>query len=155
VHGDYNGPLTIAAANDVVVNDNITTATSGGNLTGPGILGLVANNFIRVMHSCDQNVSLGDPTVIDAALLALSHSFIVDHYDCGRQIGTLQVNGAIAQRFRGTVGTHSGATISSGYAKDYTYDDRLKSQQPPYLFDLQNQSWKPFRETQCVNGQDC
>jgi hypothetical protein len=155
VHGNYNGPLTIAAANDVVVNGNVTTATSGGKLTGPGILGLVANNFIRVMHSCDQNVSLGDPTVIDAALLALSHSFIVDHYDCGGRIGTLEVNGAIAQRFRGTVGTHSGETISSGYAKDYTYDDRLKSQQPPYLFDLQNQSWKPFRETQCVNGSDC
>jgi Tfp pilus assembly protein PilX len=153
VHGDYSGPLTIAAANDIVVDGDVTTATSGGKLSGPGILGLVANNFIRVKHDCG-DARLGT-RVIDAALLALSHSFIVDHYDCGTPLGTLQVNGAIAQRFRGTVGTHSGVTISTGFAKDYTYDDRLKSQQPPYLFDLQNQSWKPFRQTQCVTGQDC
>jgi hypothetical protein len=156
VNGNYTQPLTIATASDIVVNGDITTATDGsGNLTGAGILGLVANNFIRVMHSCAQNIRLGDPTVIDAAVLALNHSFIVDDYNCDSPLGSLVVNGAIAQRFRGTVGTHNGQTISTGYAKDYTYDDRLKLQQPPYMFDIQNQSWKLFRETLCISGSDC
>ena len=46
------------------------------------------------------------PTVkIDAAILSLQHSFIVDNYQCGAKLGKLTVNGAIAQQFRGPVGT--------------------------------------------------
>ena len=33
---------------------------------------------------------------IDAAIMSLLHSFIVDNYDCG-ELGTLTVNGAIVQ----------------------------------------------------------
>ena len=40
--------------------------------------------------------------------MSLQHSFIVDNYDCG-QSGTLTVNGAIVQKYRGPVGTGSGA----------------------------------------------
>ena len=39
--------------------------------------------------------------------MSLLHSFIVDNYDCGRS-GTLTVNGAIVQKYRGPVGTGSG-----------------------------------------------
>ena len=34
---------------------------------------------------------------IDAAIMSLQHSFIVDNYNCGR-LGTLTVNGAIVQK---------------------------------------------------------
>ena len=44
-------------------------------------------------------------STIDAAILAINHSFIVDNYDCGSPLGTLTVNGAIAQKYRGAVGT--------------------------------------------------
>ena len=51
---------------------------------------------------------------IDAAILSLQHSFIVDNYNCGARLGTLTVNGAIAQKYRGPVGTVSGTSPSHG-----------------------------------------
>ncbi len=160
-NGSYSGQLTIAAENDVIIDDDIVR--SGG-----GLLGLVANNFVRVKHpicpsnnlgcsngtisaqtsksSCNGGVngtgSLPDVR-IDAALLAIDHSFIVDHYNCGNQLGTLQVNGAIAQKFRGAVGTTGG----TGYLKDYNYDDRLRYQEPPHFFDPVQSAWHVQRET--------
>ena len=80
---------------------------------------------------------------IDAALLAIDHSFIVDHYDCGGSLGTLTVNGAISQKFRGAVGTTGG----TGYIKDYNYDDRLRFQEPPHFFDPVQSAWHVQRET--------
>jgi hypothetical protein len=161
VQGTYNKPLTIATADDIVIRNDITDVQhSGGLPSGAGMLGLVANNFVRVMHGtsgCGGNspsVANSDLT-IEAAILALSHSFIVDNYDCGQPLGDLTIHGAIAQKFRGTVGTHSGSTVSSGYAKKYTYDDRLHSQEPPYMFDIQDASWHIFRETLCLEGSDC
>lgn len=161
VQGQYSSPLTIATADDIVVSNNITDANhSGGLPSGAGMLGLVANNFVRVMHGtsgCGSNSpSVANSNLtIEAAILALSHSFIVDNYDCGQPLNDLIVNGAIAQKFRGTVGTHNGSTVASGYAKKYTYDDRLHSQEPPYMFDIQDASWHIFRETLCIVGSDC
>ena len=86
---------------------------------------------------------------IDAAILAIQHSFIVDHYSCGDPLGTLTVNGAIAQRFRGAVGTfsqQSGQAVS-GYSKRYTYDDRLRYISPPHFLDPVESAWHVQRET--------
>jgi hypothetical protein len=144
VWGTYTTPVTIAAANDVVVTDDITTTTdASGNPTGGATLGLVANEYVRVMHPCNA----GNPdTTIDAAILTLAHSFFVDNYNCGGlPLGQLTVHGAIAQFFRGIVGQVG----SNGYLKNYNYDDRLSVILPPYLFDLQNTAWTVFRETLC------
>ncbi len=85
--------------------------------------------------------------------MALQHSFIVDNYDCGDPISdSLNVNGAIAQIFRGTVGTGGSGWINSGYLKNYNYDDRLAVLQPPYLFDLASSAWRVIRETSCTVG---
>jgi len=160
VSGTYNQNLTIAADSDVVINGEITR--SGSTAT----LGLVANNFVRVMHGIDNRTSptrggcgsgtnntsqsMQDPQ-IDAAILAIKHSFIVDNYDCGVKLGELTVNGAIAQLYRGTVG--QGGASGKGYLKDYNYDDRLAVAQPPYLFDIASSNWHIERETLCVvNG---
>ena len=42
VSGSYSTPVTIAAANDIIIDGSVTT-----NLTGPAVTGMVANNFIR------------------------------------------------------------------------------------------------------------
>jgi hypothetical protein len=150
VQGSYSGQLTIAAENDIVVNGSLTRS-------GTGMLGLIANNFVRIYHpypnettsSCGSSygeVRLADLTV-EAAILAIKHSFIVDHYDCGNDLGTLTVKGAIAQKFRGPVGTFSGSTAVSGYSKNYEYDDRLRYQEPPYFLDPVTKSWVIGRET--------
>lgn len=150
VKGTYNTSLTIAAADDILIMDDITLATGA-----QAVLGLVSNNFIRLNHpiveqsACGQQQnptsltngpgSITDPR-IDAALLALKHSFIVDNWACGGRLGTLSINGAIAQKFRGPVGTGS-KTSGSGYLKDYEYDDRLRVRIPPSFIDPVQSAW--------------
>lgn len=145
VSGSYSVPVTIAAANDVIVTGSLTNASDTGGQTAPtgtATAGLVANQYVRVWHDCSGN----PPVTIDAAILTLQHSFFVDNYDCGGgQLGTLTVHGAISQFYRGIVGQ----TGNSGYLKNYNYDDRLALILPPYLFDLQSTQWKVFRETLC------
>ena len=98
-----------------------------------------------VSGNCPSGASNPNVT-IDGAILTLQHSFFVDNYQCGgTPQGTLTVHGAIAQYFRGIVGTVG----ASGYLKNYNYDDRLSLILPPYLFDLQNMEWGVFRETTC------
>lgn len=155
VKGDYSGNLTIAADNDVIINGNLTR--NSDDL----LLGLIANNFVRVYHpiAWDYNDeddddddeclngtgSLSNPR-IDAAMLALNHSFIVDNWYCGNDLGDLEVHGAIAQRFRGPVGTSGG----TGYIKDYNYNDRLKYREPPFFLDPVQSAWRVARQNEQV-----
>ena len=144
VRGTYSGQLTIAAENDIIIEEDITR-------TGSGVLGLVANNFVRVKHPCsfgsNQSGTPADNLRVDAAILAIQHSFIVDHYDCGDDLGELEVNGAISQKWRGPVGTNSGGSVNHGYYKDYNYDDRLRYQEPPNFLDPVQSAWHIQRET--------
>jgi Tfp pilus assembly protein PilX len=162
VQGNYTGQLTIASENDVVIDGNITTPVNGeGVPTTNAVLGLIADNFVRVYHplngsrahefgecgsTTNSSEALKNPTIY-AAILAVNHSFIVDNLDCGEPLGTLSIYGAIAQIFRGTVGTHSGETVASGYAKNYNYDDRLQIESPPYFLSPVAAAWIVERET--------
>jgi Tfp pilus assembly protein PilX len=78
-----------------------------------------------------------------AAILSTSHSFLVDNFTCGEELGKLNIYGAIAQDYRGIVGT-SGET---GYIKDYKYDGRLATDEPPYFLAPLKAGWKIIRET--------
>ena len=160
VSGTYSTSLTIAAANDVIVRPTVgatllARSTNSNIIKAEGtdaVLGLIANNFVRVGHkvnrtssSCGNYHSTSEPTVtdvrIDAAVMSLLHSFIVDNYNCGRS-GDLNVNGAIVQRFRGPVGTGSGGSIVTGFVKDYWYDDRLRYRSPPYFLNPLKSKWE-------------
>ena len=178
VKGTYTSQLTIAAENDIIIEGNICRGSSCGTPTGAGLLGLIANNFIRIKHPICPSSNLGctSGTIssqtgkvdyhsgryedaecsggvngtgsnsnlrIDAAMLAIQHSFIVDHYDCGAQLGTLTVNGAISQKFRGPVGIVG----DHGYSKDYNYDDRLRYLAPPKFLDPVESAWHMQRQT--------
>lgn len=148
VSGTYNQSLTIGAADDIVIRGNVVRSSSASVL-----LGLIANNFIRVYHpvTSQSNCATGSSTsnatgsltnpTIDAALLTLTHSFIVDNYACGSDLGTLKVTGAISQKFRGPVGT-GGRSSGSGYIKKYVYDDRLQVRSPPKFLDPVQAAWR-------------
>ena len=141
-------------------------------------MGLVAHNFVRVYHpvtnwnssatDCDNSTDPstsgkfnpgsgagyldGPQTItIQSAMLALNHSFILDNYFCGNPIGTLFVDGAIAQSFpragRHRVGSSS---INSGYLKNYSYNDRLRYREPPFFIDPVQSSWRVARQTEQV-----
>lgn len=143
VSGTYSKDLTIASADDVVIMGNTTRVTNAD-----AVLGLIADKFVRVWHpSCSGTGSATTNLKVDAAILAVNHSFVTDNYNCGDPLGTLNVTGAIAQKHRGTVGV-GGSSISSGYVKNYAYDDRLQYRSPPYFLDPVQASWRIVRQNE-------
>jgi len=165
VHGEYKKSLTIAAQNDVVINESITTPVSGEKPTTNALLGLIANNFVRVYHpltgvrpkgysegkcptASNAPEDLKNPTIY-AAILALKHSFIVDNFDCGKpELGPLKVYGAIAGLFtNGMTGVFSGATALTGYPYNLKYDNRLEVAEPPHFLNPIEAAWYVQRET--------
>jgi Tfp pilus assembly protein PilX len=158
VSGQYTSALTIGAADDVIINGNIspTSVTTLGEVpTGTSTLGLIANNYVRVYHpvaevskKCTNATgSLKNPWIY-AAILSTNHSFVVDNYNCGALLEKLNVYGAIAQDFRGIVGTGG----NTGYIKNYNYDERLAVDEPPYFLSPLNAGWKVARETAPTGG---
>jgi hypothetical protein len=85
---------------------------------------------------------------IYAAMLSTDHSFLVDNYACGNTLGDLNIYGAIAQKFRGIVGQPG----SHGYLKDYNYDERLATDEPPYFLAPLKSGWTIIRETATSEG---
>lgn len=157
----------ITIVDDMVYN----TPASTTNANSTDMLGLIANNFVQAYHpiQCRRNnttqfapttanmhitpsrntnagtctnISPRHDLKIHAAILALQHSFRVPEYHKGAPMDDLTVVGAIAQKYRGAVATGNGATISTGYRKDYTYDGRLAYQAPPYFLDPVTSAWR-------------
>jgi hypothetical protein len=165
VRGEYTKSLTIAAQNDVIINGNITTPVNGeGKPSTNAMLGLIANNFVRVYHpltgkreqkfrKCgtsenDTANDLKNPTIY-AAILALKHSFIVDNFDCGKpNLEGLNVYGALAGLFsNGATGVFSGKSVLSGYGYNLKYDNRLQVAEPPHFLNPIQAAWYIQRET--------
>jgi hypothetical protein len=150
IQGTYSVSVTVGAENDIIIKDDVRKLA-----TADVLLGMISNNFIRVYHpvknldtdssggyDCDNNGGPAPNVTIDAAILSLAHSFIVDNYFCGATIGTLTVFGAIAQKFRGPVGTSNNGDPQSGFIKSYTYDDRLRFRAPPKFIDPVAAGWQ-------------
>jgi Tfp pilus assembly protein PilX len=173
VHGKYEDSLTIAAQNDVVINGSITTPTSpedtpGAVPTTNALLGLIANNFVRIYHpltgtrgvkytecgtSADQTSGtepdLKNP-LIYAALLAVRHAVIVDNFDCGSPtpLEHLNLYGALAGTYsNGLTGVLSGTTLQHGYSWDAQYDNRLQVEEPPHFLNPIQAAWYIQRQT--------
>jgi type II secretory pathway pseudopilin PulG len=139
VSGTSATPVTVAGSDDVVVTGDLKPDATNG----VDVIGLVAGGFVWVYHPLKNGTSnnlLGSTavTTIQAAILALRHSFIVQSAKAGTPLGTLNVYGAIAQKFRGQVATVSGTTVLSGYDKNYNYDSRLAYTQPPFFLKASN-----------------
>jgi hypothetical protein len=151
VSGAFDGYLTIAAANNIVVVGNlvynnpnplldcsnlsngIQASNGGGN--PPEALGLVAGNYVEINHPDNDPNNRFDPwptlvnPVIEGAILADNHSFIVNRYSAGGGDGRLNIAGSIIQNFRGVVGIVGGA----GYVKNYMWDVALFVNPPPFF----------------------
>jgi Tfp pilus assembly protein PilX len=154
VKGSYASDLTIGSEKDIIVNGDLTKS-------GDTMLGLIANNFVRVYHpethndlndatNCTDQAGVMSNVQIDAAILSLQHSFTVDNYYCGTPLGTLTVNGVIGQKFRGPVGRGSGGNVVNGYTKNYNYDDRMRFRSPPHFLDPVQSAWRISRYTEQV-----
>jgi hypothetical protein len=156
LQGDYAKNVTFTAENDIVIKEDVTRTVSGS----PFLLGLIAANYVRVDHpvincdpaspvtcnfktGCDNAPGTPREVEIEAAILSLTRSFIVDNWFCGASLGTLKVYGAIAQMFRGLVSRYNGEVLgTSGYIKDYVYDTKLKYRSPPHFLDPVEAQWR-------------
>ncbi|TFD86475.1 hypothetical protein E3T61_16340 [Cryobacterium lactosi] len=145
VKGVLNAAVTVAAQNNVYITGDLSYQDAATN-----VLGLVAQNTVWVwnpMKSCTGTFSFATgsrrtctampPTdatpgerLIQAAILAVGHTFQVQNFDTGGDRGDLRVMGAIAQTYRGPVKFNNGSIIN-GYDKIYTYDTRLLTIAPP------------------------
>ncbi|HEY5109193.1 MAG TPA: fibronectin type III domain-containing protein, partial [Acidimicrobiales bacterium] len=122
-------------------------------------LGLVAHNYVEVNHPvtngggsvlapcgsasgvlCDPSNSGGGLT-IDAAILAVTQSFVVNNYAAGNGEGQLAIYGSLQQFARGPVGTFNGNSSVSGYVKHYTWDPLLDFLAPPDYLVPSTNSW--------------
>lgn len=148
VSGNVQGQVTVSAEDDVVVTGDLTVQ----DRTDTDVIGLVAGNYVWVYHpvkctsrssSCEMLSSSERVNKIDAAVLSLRHSILVMNWDRGVDLGRLSVYGALAQKYRGPVGT----TANTGYDKDYVYDTRFKSLQPPYFLSPDNTPWRASQVT--------
>jgi hypothetical protein len=130
ISGTLSGRLTAGASGDINVTDNITYAhdprVSGS--TSTDTLGLISEGDVMI----DSNASHAN-LEIDASIMALNTSFLLEDWWTDGARGTLTVFGGIIQKQRGPVGTFSGDTKVSGYSKNYKYDVRLLSSPPPFV----------------------
>lgn len=157
IEGELQGKVTVSAENNIIVTGD-TTYANGVN--GIDTLGLIATNSVKIYHPvfcvpafhdpvtnlCTKGNNRNRPSgsrfedpVVQAAILTLAHSFTVEAYHLGNDLGTLNVFGAIAQRYRGPVGTFG--VDDTGYLKDYVYDTRLKYAPPPFFLNPVAASW--------------
>jgi hypothetical protein len=151
LRGTYSKSLTIAAKHDIRIAGDVTH-TAGAD----ALLGLIADGFVRIEHKvaaqpCDSSTAdvpaaTQQPRTVEAAILSLNRVFTVDNYQCGDKLGDLTIRGAIAQNYRGPVGT-SGST-GTGYIKKYSYDQRLKFRSPPYFLAPVDSAWQALRTTE-------
>lgn len=75
----------------------------------------------------------------------------MDNYYCGNPLGTLNVEGAIAQKYRGPVGCSGcDGRPRTGYIKNYNYDDRLRFREPPNFLNPVQASWRIIRQVEQV-----
>ena len=98
--------MTIASENYIYVTGDIAYQNANTD-----ILGLVATNAVWVwnpMNSSNSPIFSAKNRRIDAAILSVAHTFQVQNYSVGGNRGTLTINGAIAQKFRGPVGLTGG-----------------------------------------------
>jgi Tfp pilus assembly protein PilX len=155
VHGTYTKSITIGSQADILIDGDLLRSDDE-------VLGLVATNFVRIKHGVRNCPLLGIPPTptcftlanvhVQAAILTLAHSFIVDNYPNGAKLLAIKVDGAIAQRFRGPVGTFDSSTgnLVSGYSKDYNYDQRLRYRSPPFFLDPISAAWRIIRGNEQV-----
>jgi hypothetical protein len=149
VQGVADTKVTVAAADDVVVTGDLTLADGG---SGDDVVGLIAGNDVWVHHPVDvagENLP-GAPVVstIQAAILSLRHSFVVQNWDTGAPLGRLHLLGALGQKLRGPVGaTDPVSGRTTGYLKDYRYDTRYQTVQPPYYLKPAANLWQVLSVT--------
>lgn len=148
IGGTVSGNVTVGSTQDVIITDDLVCANDPTlDPESTDIIGLIPGHSAWVYHPVSGNTELLTMTQrinrIDAAILTIQDSFIVQQYNAGSDLGTLTLYGSLAQNYRGTVGTSGGAG-RTGYLKDYQYDARFAGGaiQPTYFLKPLSAQWE-------------
>jgi len=138
VQGTMAGRTTIGCTGDINIVGDIVYADKTRD-----VLGLIAQGTILIKT----NRNVKQDLEIDAALMALNNSMTVYDYDRGVARGTLRIFGGVIQRYRGAVGTFNTNSnqVSTGYSKEYVYDQKLLNKPPlnfPVTGEIKVKAWQ-------------
>ncbi|MDR3628266.1 MAG: hypothetical protein P4L45_15590 [Ignavibacteriaceae bacterium] len=133
IQGTLTGKLTVGASytskgGNVYIDDDVVYTTDPRiNSSSTDLLGIVAQNNVYVADNPNTaNVH------IDAAIYAQSGGFGAQNYNTRAKSGYIYLLGGITQNGRLAVGTlDSYGNLSTGFSKNYTYDNRLLVNVPP------------------------
>jgi len=136
ISGTLSGRLTAGASGNITVTDDVVYASDPRtpNSTSTDMLGLISESNVTIADSATTNAS--DGLEIDASIMALNTSFILENWDSrsADYKGQLTIYGGIIQTQRGPVGTFNQATGDrTGYYKNYSYDPRMLATPPPFF----------------------
>lgn len=126
--GTVAGQYTVASEGNVWLDDDVVYKTDPKNdPTSTDLLGICAKDYVWITDNTPNQSNIN----IQAAIFCQNGGFGADNWDGGSARGNINLLGGVSQSWRQPVGTFSGETIKTGYAKKYTYDRRLASNSPP------------------------
>lgn len=133
IKGTINGQVTLLASDNInIIDDIVYHDSDASGIPSPAstdLLGMISVKNIVIADTWENR----NNCIINGAMLALGNSFTVQNYWTGAPRGTLSIYGSLSQKVRGPVGTFSNWGGSTGYSKNYHYDQRLNSMIPPYF----------------------
>ena len=155
VSGPANDTLGLIANKYVEVNRPLYNSSAPNNVRGTP---LPDCGGTWVPPLCDPATTTGahggqsQGLTIDATILALNESFVVNNYRTTGNEGELNVYGSIQQNARGPVGTFGGQNGTTGYLKYYLWDPRLTLYGPPYYLTPGTASWSLDSSAESYTG---
>ena len=145
MEGQVTGTVTVGASEDIYLIDDVKYVDSSPNgevnPDSPHILGIVSEGNIVVANTWANgrdDMAQGRDIIINAGMVALGESFTFQDQNDVWELyqgptpddrGVIKLWGSVVQARRGYV--HRSNHTSTGYGKDYHYDERFSITPPP------------------------
>lgn len=144
VSGSATKSITIGAAEDIVVTDDIVVPNRASS---DAVVGLSAGGFTWVHNPVlvgGARMRLLEPrvTTIDAAIICARGSFVVQNYRRGLIRDTITVTGSVVGKYASSFGDQTNVQLfPRGAKRNFNYDWRLRQNQPPFMIDSADRTW--------------
>jgi hypothetical protein len=131
--------ITVASERDLMITSNIVyekDPTIPGNEGYQNILGVISwNGNVRIGTDAPDDIDIyGVIMAPNPSETSGKGIFTVDNYDHGSPRGTATLLGGVISDYYGAFGTFSGGSPTSGYGRNFMYDERvLAGLVPPYF----------------------
>ena len=126
--GTVKGQYTVASERNIYLDDDIVYSQDPReHPNSTDLLGIVAKDKVLITDNAANN----DDINIQGSIYSETEGFGAENYSSRPVSGNINLLGGIIQNVRQAVGTFSGSSIQSGFAKRYMYDNRLLTSSPP------------------------